>query len=126
MRLLAVFTGAMVAAMSATTVLAVDISTKEGKRIQEAATVLSEIHAVPDKDVPQELWDRAECVIVFPSVKKFAIGVGGSYGRGAMVCRTGADFDGPWSAPAMMASATAASGVPRGTTTATGMPPRAP
>src|SRR5213078_1149958 len=53
--------------------------------------------------IPKDLLNRAECVIVFPSVKKFAIGVGGSYGRGAMVCRTGADFDGPWSAPTMMA-----------------------
>ena len=57
---------------------------------------------MPDS-IPKDLLDRAECVIVFPSVKKFAIGVGGSYGRGVMSCRGGQTFDGPWSAPAMMA-----------------------
>src|SRR5213078_540211 len=98
MRLLAVFTGAMVAAMSATTVLAADISTKEGKRIQEAATVLSEIHAVPDKDVPQDLWDKAECVIVVPGLKKAAFVIGGEYGKGLMSCR----HNGEWSAPVFM------------------------
>ena len=98
MRLLAVFTGAMVAAMSATTVLAADISTKEGKRIQEAATVLSEIHAVPDKDVPQELWDRAECVIVVPGLKKAAFVIGGEYGKGLMSCK----HNGDWTAPIFM------------------------
>jgi lipid-binding SYLF domain-containing protein len=57
---------------------------------------------MPDS-IPKDLLDRAECVIVFPSVKKFAIGVGGSYGRGVMSCRGGQTFDGPWSAPAMVA-----------------------
>jgi lipid-binding SYLF domain-containing protein len=98
MRLLTVFTGAMVAVMSATTVLAADISTKEGKRIQEAATVLSEIHAVPDKDVPQELWDRAECVIVVPGLKKAAFVIGGEYGKGLMSCK----HNGDWTAPIFM------------------------
>src|SRR2546430_12637112 len=98
MRLLTVFTGATIAAMSATTVLAGDISTKESKRIQEAATVLSEIHAVPDKDVPQELWDRAECLIVVPGLKKAAFVIGGEYGKGLMSCR----HDGAWGAPVFM------------------------
>src|SRR6267378_3361593 len=98
MRLLTVLTGAMIAAMSATTVLAGDISTKESKRIQEAATVLSEIHGAPDKDVPQELWDRAKCVIVVPGLKKAAFVIGGEYGKGLMSCRR----DGDWSAPIFM------------------------
>jgi lipid-binding SYLF domain-containing protein len=75
---------------------------KETDRLKEAATVLKEILGVPD-DIPKDLLDRAECVIVFPSVKKFAVGVGGSYGRGAIVCRTGQQYDGPWGAPAMFA-----------------------
>jgi lipid-binding SYLF domain-containing protein len=64
--------------------------------------VLKEIIDIPD-DIPKDLLDKAECVIVFPDVKKFAMGVGGSYGRGAMTCRTGDKFTGPWSAPALMA-----------------------
>lgn len=75
---------------------------KEADRMEEAATVLQEILNVPDS-IPQELLDRAECVIVVPSVKKFAIGFGGSYGRGVMVCRGGKDFAGPWGAPSMYA-----------------------
>jgi lipid-binding SYLF domain-containing protein len=75
---------------------------KEKERLQESATVLKEILGMPD-NVPQELLDRAECVVIFPSVKKFAIGIGGSYGRGTLVCRSGKDFTGPWSAPAMFA-----------------------
>jgi len=66
--------------------------------------VMHEILAVPD-DIPQDLIDKARCVIVMPSVLKAAFVVGGSYGRGAMVCRTGKDFTGPWSAPAMYALA---------------------
>lgn len=75
---------------------------KETDRLRNAAVVLREIFGMPD-GLPAELLDRAECVIVFPSVKKFAIGVGGSYGRGAIVCRGGDRFDGVWSAPAMFA-----------------------
>src|SRR3954471_2071470 len=71
-------------------------------RIRSTATVLKEILDIPD-DLPKDLLDKAECVIVFPGVKKFAVGVGGSYGRGAMTCRTGENFDGPWSAPTLMA-----------------------
>ena len=75
---------------------------KEQERLQEAGTVLKEILGMPE-GIPQNLLNKAECVIVFPSVKKFAIGVGGSYGRGAITCRSGANFTGSFSAPAMFA-----------------------
>jgi SH3 domain-containing YSC84-like protein 1 len=75
---------------------------KEQERLGEAGTVLKEILGMPD-NIPQDLLDRAECVVVFPSVKKIAFGVGASYGRGVLVCRSGKDFTGPWSAPAMFA-----------------------
>ena len=75
---------------------------KEEDRLRECGTVLKEIVNIPD-DIPKDLLDKAECVVVFPSVKKVALGVGGSYGRGAMTCRTGEGFDGPWSAPTLMA-----------------------
>ena len=74
----------------------------ENKRISNAGKVMVEILNVPD-DIPQDILDKAECVIVLPSVMKFAIGFGGSYGRGVMTCRSGRDFNGPWSAPSMMA-----------------------
>ena len=74
----------------------------EGDRLRNCATVLKEIFGMPDS-IPKDLLDRAECVIVFPSVKKVAVGIGGSYGRGAIACRGGENFDGPWSAPAMFA-----------------------
>src|SRR5437879_8394854 len=79
-----------------------DKDEKEADRIQNAATVIKEILDVPD-DIPQDLLDKARCVIVFPSVVKAAFIVGGSYGRGVMVCRTHKDFTGAWGAPAMMA-----------------------
>ena len=75
---------------------------KEEDRLRACATVLNEILDIPD-DIPKDLLDKAECVVVFPDVKKFAVGVGGTYGRGAMTCRTGDDFTGPWSAPSLMA-----------------------
>jgi SH3 domain-containing YSC84-like protein 1 len=75
---------------------------KEQDRVKSAGTVLKEIVNIPD-NIPKDLFDRAECVIVLPSVLKFAIGIGGSYGRGVMSCRTGEHFTGPWSAPAMYA-----------------------
>jgi lipid-binding SYLF domain-containing protein len=75
---------------------------KEEDRLRECATVLQEIVTIPD-DIPKDLLDKAECVMVFPGVKKVAMGVGGSYGRGAMTCRSGETFTGPWSAPALMA-----------------------
>jgi SH3 domain-containing YSC84-like protein 1 len=76
--------------------------TKEGDRLRNAGTVLKEILDVPDA-IPQQLLDKAECVIVVPSVLKLAVGFGGSYGRGVMTCRSGVDFKGPWGAPTMMA-----------------------
>src|SRR5690242_11690474 len=75
---------------------------KEADRLQNSTTALKEILGIPD-NIPKDLLDKAECVIVFPSVKKLAMGVGGSYGRGVMLCRGGNTFDGPWGPPAMMA-----------------------
>jgi len=75
---------------------------RESDRVKEAGVVLKEIVHIPD-NIPKDLFDRAECVIVLPSVKKLAIGIGGSYGRGVMTCRTGQHFTGHWSAPAMYA-----------------------
>jgi lipid-binding SYLF domain-containing protein len=75
---------------------------KETDRLQNCGTVLKEILDIPD-DIPQDLLDKADCVIVYPSVLKAAFVIGGSYGRGAMTCRTGEHFTGPWSAPTMMA-----------------------
>jgi len=88
--------------VSWSSVSAKDKDEKEMDRLKNAATVLKEILDVPD-NIPQDLIDKARCVIVFPSVVKAAFVVGGSYGRGTMVCRTGQDFSGPWGAPAMMA-----------------------
>jgi lipid-binding SYLF domain-containing protein len=79
-----------------------DKAKAEQDRLRNADTVLKEILKVPD-NIPQELLDKARCVIVMPSVLKAAFVVGGSYGRGTMVCRTGNDFSGPWGAPAMYA-----------------------
>jgi SH3 domain-containing YSC84-like protein 1 len=76
--------------------------TKETDRLENAGSVLEEILNIPD-NIPQDLIDKAECIVVFPSVMKFAIGIGGSYGRGAMVCRSGEHFTGPWGPPSMMA-----------------------
>ena len=75
---------------------------KETDRLENAGEVMKEIIDIPD-DIPQSLLDKADCVIVFPSVLKAAFIVGGSYGRGAMTCRSGDDFQGPWGAPTMMA-----------------------
>ena len=75
----------------------------EAARLKEAYGTLSAILGTPDKGIPKDLMDKSECVVIFPSVKKGALGIGGSYGRGAITCRSGAEFDGPWSAPAMFA-----------------------
>jgi lipid-binding SYLF domain-containing protein len=75
---------------------------KEADRVENAGKVLKEILSAPDS-IPQDVLDKADCVVILPSVLKFAIGIGGSYGRGVMTCRGGAKFHGPWSAPAMMA-----------------------
>jgi SH3 domain-containing YSC84-like protein 1 len=76
--------------------------TKVDDRLRDSGRVLKEILDVPDS-IPQDLLDKADCVVVFPSVLKAAFIVGGSYGRGAMSCRQGQDFRGPWGAPSMMA-----------------------
>ncbi len=91
------FACCLLAALMGTPLLA----QKEMDRLQNSNTVLKEILGMPDS-IPKDLLDRAECVIVIPSVKKFAVGVGGSYGRGVMDCRGGQAFDGPWGAPAMV------------------------
>jgi lipid-binding SYLF domain-containing protein len=75
---------------------------KETDRLANSGMVMEEIMNIPD-NIPQDLLDKAECVIVFPSVLKAAFIVGGSYGRGAMACRSGEHFTGPWGAPSMMA-----------------------
>jgi SH3 domain-containing YSC84-like protein 1 len=75
---------------------------KETDRLENCGQVLKEILDIPD-DIPQDLLDKSVCVIVYPSVLKAAFVLGGSYGRGAMSCRTGEHFTGPWSAPTMMA-----------------------
>jgi lipid-binding SYLF domain-containing protein len=73
---------------------------KEQGRLENCGVVMQEILDIPD-NIPQELLEKAECVIVIPSMTKVALGIGGSYGRGAMVCRAGKAFNGPWGAPAM-------------------------
>jgi len=75
---------------------------KEEERLDNCATIMSEILKIPDA-LPQDLLDRAECLVVLPSVKKVAIGLGGSYGRGALVCRGGKEFTGAWGPPALYA-----------------------
>ncbi|HKE26468.1 MAG TPA: lipid-binding SYLF domain-containing protein [Bryobacteraceae bacterium] len=75
---------------------------KENERVANAGRVMSEILRIPD-NIPSDLLQKAECVIVLPSALKFAFGIGGSYGRGVMVCRSGDDFNGPWGAPSMIA-----------------------
>jgi len=73
---------------------------KEQTRLENCGVVMQEVLDVPD-NIPKELLDKAECVIVIPSMTKVAVVIGGSYGRGAMVCRSGKEFRGPWGAPAM-------------------------
>ena len=79
-----------------------DDKSHDEDRLENAGEVFKEILNIPD-DIPQSLIDKADCVIVIPSVLKAAFIVGGSYGRGAMTCRSGENFDGPWGAPTMMA-----------------------
>jgi lipid-binding SYLF domain-containing protein len=75
---------------------------KEEDRVKESGEVLKEILNIPD-NIPQDLLDKAECIVVLPSVKKGAFGVGGSYGRGVMICRSGLHYTGPWGQPALYA-----------------------
>lgn len=98
-KLVAVMTSVLILAAP---LLAAKSNEKEQDRVKDAGEVLKEIINIPD-NIPKDLFDRAECIIVLPSVKKFAIGLGGSYGRGVMSCRTGQHYTGPWSAPAMYA-----------------------
>ena len=76
---------------------------KEQNRLKESYSVLEEVIGMPDKGIPRDLLNKSECVIVVPSVKKAAFIVGASYGRGVMTCRSGENFRGRWSAPAMFA-----------------------
>jgi lipid-binding SYLF domain-containing protein len=93
--------GAACITLAAVSVFASDLN-KEQKRLEESGVVMQEVLNVPD-NIPHELLEKAECVIVFPNLKKAAFIVGAEYGRGAMVCRTGEKFRGPWGAPAMYA-----------------------
>jgi lipid-binding SYLF domain-containing protein len=90
--------GALAGSLVAASVLAGELSSRERKRIEEAAAVLNEIHTVPDQSLPQDLWEKAACVVVIPSLKKAAFVVGAEYGKGLMSCR----HDGDWSAPVFM------------------------
>jgi len=94
-----------IVALSMGLLLAVPIfaQDKEEDRVKQSGQVLRDILESPDKGIPHDLLNKAECVVVYPSVKKAAFVVGGSYGRGVMTCRTGQNFNGPWSAPTMMA-----------------------
>jgi lipid-binding SYLF domain-containing protein len=87
-------------ALATTTLLAGDDAENEKERLESSAEVLEEILNIPDA-LPKDLLNRAECVAVMPSVKKFALGIGGSYGKGVLVCRGGKSFTGAWGAPAM-------------------------
>jgi len=90
----------LLTAMLAVLVLPLGAQDREQDRLAECGEVLKEILNVPD-NIPQDLLDKAECVLVIPGTKKFAIGIGGNYGRGVIVCRGGASFTGAWGAPAM-------------------------
>jgi lipid-binding SYLF domain-containing protein len=90
-----------IAALMSTAAFAAD-NPHEAERVKDAGVVLKEILNIPD-DIPQDLLDKAECLIILPSVKKGAFGIGGSYGRGVMVCRSGEHYKGKWGAPAMYA-----------------------
>jgi lipid-binding SYLF domain-containing protein len=102
-------TKTLFAVLSAMVMLAMPVIARSGDsakdeedRLENSGKVMHEILNVPD-DIPQDLLDKARCVVVMPSVLKAAFVVGGTYGRGAMVCRTGKDYRGPWGAPSMFA-----------------------
>jgi lipid-binding SYLF domain-containing protein len=96
------FVSAVCLSLAAGAVYATTTATKEHKRLEKCGVVLQEVLNIPD-DLPRQVLAKAECVVVFPSVLKLAFGMGKDYGRGAMVCRTGKEFSGPWGAPAMYA-----------------------
>jgi lipid-binding SYLF domain-containing protein len=89
-------------ALLALAVLPAAAQEKEQERLREAGVVMKEVLHVPE-NIPKELLDKAECVVVIPATKTGAVGLGGSYGRGAVTCRSGENFTGPWSAPSMIA-----------------------
>lgn len=91
---------ALVALVSVATALPVVAQNKIDNRLGDSATVLKQILLKPD-EIPRAYLDRSVCVLVFPAVKKIAVGIGGSYGRGVILCRTGPGMTGPWSSPAM-------------------------
>jgi lipid-binding SYLF domain-containing protein len=91
----------MIALICGTTAFAAN-DEREAARVKESGQVLKEILNIPD-DIPQDLLDKAECIVILPSVKKGALGVGGSYGRGVMICRGGEHYKGRWGAPALYA-----------------------
>lgn len=86
---------------------------KEGERLAESATVLQLVLA---KGLPVTILNKADCVLVFPNVRKVAVGIGGSYGRGVLVCRNGANMNGSWGAPAMYSLDQGSIGVQLGST----------
>src|SRR5260370_38153631 len=86
---------------------------KEVDRLENCGMVIKEVMDIPD-NIPEDLINKAECIIVYPSVLKAAFIVGGSYGRGAMTCRSGEHFTGPWSPPTMMALEGGSVGLPLG------------
>src|SRR5260370_17980678 len=96
-----IFIGAACIALASVSVFASDLN-KEQKRLEESGVVMQEVLNVPD-NIPHELLEKAECVIVFPNLMKAAFVVGAQYGRGAMVCRTANKFRGPWAPPPMSA-----------------------
>ena len=91
---------ALAALISVVITLPTFAQNKIDDRLGNSAEVLKQILAKPD-EIPQSLLNRAVCVLVFPGVKKVAVGIGGTYGRGVIICRTGTNMTGPWSAPAM-------------------------
>src|SRR5215475_5609826 len=88
--------------LSACLAVSASAQKKEQGRIENAGLVMKEILAIPE-GIPRNLLAKAPCVVVIPSVLKFAVAVGGSYGRGVMTCRSGDDFTGPWGPPSMIA-----------------------
>src|SRR5262245_61985741 len=87
-----------VAVLASSVALSAGVNKAQTNRLKEAAEVLTEIHQAPDKDIPNDLWEKASCVAVIPGVKKVAFVLGGEYGKGVMSCRQGT----AWSAPSFM------------------------
>ena len=107
---------ALVALVSVAMALPAVAQNKMDNRLGESAEVLNQLILKPDA-IPQAYLNKARCVLVFPSVKKVAVGIGGSYGRGVILCRSGANMTGPWSAPAMYKMDVGSLGVQLGSST---------